>query len=45
MPFSPLRDSGPLAQNGSTAPGIIPRSARDNRALRRGDDINVAMQK
>jgi hypothetical protein len=37
-------DGGPLAPN-STAPVTIRSSARDHRAFRRGDDINVAMQK
>jgi hypothetical protein len=39
------RNSGPPALSGSTAPVTIQSSARDNRAFRRGDDINVAMQK
>jgi hypothetical protein len=45
LPFSPPRHSGPLALNGSIAPVTLQSSARDNHAFRRGDDINVAMQK
>jgi len=45
LPSGARHDSRPLAPSDNTAPVAIQSNARDHRAFRRGDDINVAMQK